>query len=319
MTDKLKISFIIVWANPWPEWFGYFLRSCGANKSIEWLIFSENDSPETIPDNVRFIKISANDLSQRIKDKIGIEPVILHPFKFSDFKPAYGLIFNDFIKDSTFWGYCDVDLVFGDFSKFITGDIIEQFDIISPSVDFFPGHFLLMKNAENINNLFITAPNWKEVLGKPGCYCFDEKICLPPIHPDTLSVQNALKRNVRRHLREYHLIRNPFFHFLNQSFGGVIKKRNFRPDEIKDFNSVINYARLKGNIKTLNQQWFSDDIIKLRDRKKGFRINWKEGRLLDGQNEILYFHFPLSKYSGSFRINETDHSNFTLLNEHIEL
>ncbi len=319
MVNNLKISIIILYRNPWPQWFKYFLRSCKANKAIEWLIFSENDTPEIIPDNVRFIKITAFDLLQRIKDKIGIESIIVHPFKFSDFKPAYGLIFNDYIRDSSFWGYCDIDLIFGNFSKFISKDIIEQFDIISPSADFFPGHFLLMKNVENINNLFKTAQNWKEVLGKPGCYCFDEKICLPPIHPDKLSVQKALKRNVRRHLREYHLIRNPFFHFLNQNFGGVIKKRNFRPDEIKDFNSVINYSRYQGNIKTLNQQWFSDDIIKLRDRKKGFRIDWKDGRLFDGQNEILYFHFPLSKYSDSFRIVETDPSHFTLINDHIDL
>ena len=62
-----------------------------------------------------------------------------------------------------------------------------------------------------------------------------------------------------------------------------------------------------------------DDIIKLRDGNKKYRIEWKEGRLYDGQNEILYFHFPLSKYSGSFRIDETDQTHFALINEHIVL
>jgi hypothetical protein len=317
--NNLKISIIILYGNPWPVWFKYFLRSCETNKSIEWLIFSENDKPETNPDNVRFVKITINDLLHRVKDKIGIEPFLVHPFKFSDFKPAYGLIFNDYIKDSAFWGYCDIDLIFGNFSKFITDDIIENFDFISPSADFFPGHFLLMRNVEKVKNLFKLAWNWKDVLTKPECYCFDEKICLPPIQPDPLSVQKALKRNVKRHLREYGFIRNPFFHLLNQGLGGIRQKKKISLNEIKDFNSAINYSRFQGNIRTLNQQWFSDDIIKLRDHRKSFRIDWKEGRLFDGQNELLYFHFPLSKYSSSFKIYEIDKSYFSLINEHIEV
>ncbi len=120
MTNNFKITIIILYNNPWPEWFNYFLRSCETNKSINWLIFSENKEPGIIPENVRFVHISAKDLSIRIKEKLGIDPVINHPFKYSDFKPAYGVIFEDYIKDSALWGYCDVDLIFGDFSKFIT-------------------------------------------------------------------------------------------------------------------------------------------------------------------------------------------------------
>ena len=319
MINNLKITIINLYNNPWPAWFKYFLLSCETNKSFNWLIISENERPNLVPGNVRFIKISYKDLSHRIKEQLGIEPAIVHPFKFSDYKPAYGLIFKDYLKESTFWGYCDIDLVFGDLSNFITDEVVIKYDIISPSADFFPGHFLLLKNTDRINNLFKLALNWKEILGNPDCYCFDEKVTLPPLKPDSTSIYMALKSNVRRHLREYYFIRNPFFHLLNKSLGGIRKKRKIRLDEIKDFNSAINYSRLHGNIKTLNQQWFNDDIIMLRDRKKSFRIDWKEGKLFDGQNEILYFHFPLSKYSRSFRINEIDHSHFALINEHIEV
>jgi hypothetical protein len=319
LTNSCKITIIILYGHSWPGWFNYFLLSCETNKTINWLIFSENKGPAIIPENVRFIYISAEDLSLRIKEKLDINPVINHPFKFSDFKPAYGLIFEDYIKDSAVWGYCDLDLVFGNFSKFITTEIIKDYDIISPSIDFFPGHFLLLKNHDNLTQLFKLVPDWKEILSQPGCFCFDEKISHPSIQPDSFSIQKALKRNIRKHLREYHLIRNPFFHFMNHSFGRIIKKGKNSLKEIKDFNSAINSLRNQGNIRTYNQQWFMDDIIKLRDGKKSYRIDWNQGRLLDGQNEILYFHFPLSKYSDSFRIDETDKSHFTLINEDIGL
>jgi len=319
MTDNPKINIIILYGNPWPGWFDYFLLSCNTNKTINWLIVSENTKPKVIPENVKFINISTEELILRIKEKLGLNPVITHPFKFADFKPAYGLIFEDYLKDSVFWGYCDIDLIFGNISKFITVDIIEDYDIISPSVDFFPGHFLLLKNKDSLNNLFKLVPNWKEILSRPECFCFDEKISCPPMTPDSYSINKALIKHVRKHLREYKFIRNPLFHYLNQKFGKIIKKRDIRIKEIKDFNSVINSLRYQGSIRTYNQQLFMDDIIKLRDGKKSFRIEWNDGRLVDGQKEILYFHFPLSKYSSSFRIDEIDKSHFTLINEDIGL
>jgi len=317
--NNLKITLIVLYGNPWPGWFDYFLRSCETNKTINWLIFSENSKPEVIPENVRFINISAKDLSLIIKEKLGITPIITHPFKFADFKPAYGLIFEDYLKDSVFWGYCDIDLIFGNISKFITFDIIENYDIISPSVDFFPGHFLLLKNKDSLNNLFKLVPKWKEILSQPECFCFDEKISYPAINPDSNSINEALIKNVMKHLREYKFIRNPLFHYLNQQFGKIIKKRDIRIKEIKDFNSAINSLRYQGSIRTYNQQLFMDDIIKLRDGQKSFRIDCKQGRLFDEQKEILYFHFPLSKYSSSFRIDEIDKSHFSIINEDIGL
>ena len=62
-----------------------------------------------------------------------------------------------------------------------------------------------------------------------------------------------------------------------------------------------------------------DDIIMLRDGKKSFSIEWDHGNLCDGNNELLYFHFPLSKYSDSFRINEIDKYHFFLQNDDIQL
>jgi len=314
-----KINIIILYGNAWPGWFDYFLRSCEKNETINWLIFSGNENPKAITDNIRFINISAEDLTGRIKEKLGINPVIKHSFKFADFKPAYGLIFEDYLKDCTFWGYCDIDLVFGNISKFITQQITEDYDIISPSIDFFPGHFMLLKNQSNINHLFKLVPDWKEIFSQPECFCFDEKIAYPPIQPDSYHIHQALVRNVRKHIREYKFIRNPLFHYLNKQFRRIIKKRKMKLREIKDFNSAINAFRYQGNARIFNQQWFMDDIIKLRDGKTFFRIEWKQGRLIDGQDEILYFHFPISKYSNSFRINEIDQSHFILLNDDIRL
>ena len=36
------------------------------------------------------------------------------PYKLCDFKPAYGFIFGEYLKEYDYWGHCDIDIVWGD-------------------------------------------------------------------------------------------------------------------------------------------------------------------------------------------------------------
>ena len=42
----------------------------------------------------------------------------------------FGHIFSDYLVGYDFWGYGDIDLIYGNISKFITRDMLEQFDCI---------------------------------------------------------------------------------------------------------------------------------------------------------------------------------------------
>ena len=48
------------------------------------------------------------------------------PYKLCDFKPAYGEIFNEFISSFDYWGYCDVDLIWGNIRKFLSNDLLDK-------------------------------------------------------------------------------------------------------------------------------------------------------------------------------------------------
>ena len=47
-----------------------------------------------------------------------------------------------------FWGYCDIDLIFGNIRKFITDDILDKYDKILSR-----GHFTLFRNKDSINTI----------------------------------------------------------------------------------------------------------------------------------------------------------------------
>ena len=73
-----------------------------------------------------------------------IIPVVLHkPYKLCDYRICYGAVFQDFIKNYDFWGFCDIDLLWGNIRTFITEGILNKYDKIG-----FQGHSTLVRNID---------------------------------------------------------------------------------------------------------------------------------------------------------------------------
>ena len=74
---------------------------------------------------------------------------IKRPYKLCDFRPAYGLIFEEYLKNYDFWGHCDIDQIFGNIKNFVTEEVLNKYDKINKN-----GHFVLYRNTLRMNNLF---------------------------------------------------------------------------------------------------------------------------------------------------------------------
>lgn len=172
MQSKWKIVLIVPYYGRFPNYFDLFLKSCEFNRSVNWLIFSDN-SYDSLPPNVNLVKMSLNELEALISNKLEKNVELPHPYKLCDFKPAYGFIFSDYIKEFDFWGHCDLDMIFGDIRRFITDDILEKYDKILTH-----GHFTLYRNNETVNRYFLlTAPNempFYDVINIKETMYFDE-------------------------------------------------------------------------------------------------------------------------------------------------
>lgn len=107
-------------------------------------------------------------------EKLGFEVNVCSPYKVCDFKPAYGLIFFDYIKEYDFWGQSDIDVIFGDIRAFFNDDFLNSFDFINPRHDYTTGCFMLFKNTDVMNNMFKKSKDYKRVFSDCTHYCFDE-------------------------------------------------------------------------------------------------------------------------------------------------
>ena len=112
--NKTKIIFIIPCIGKYPWYFPYFLKSCVYNADIDFKILSDSDIPLSVkPDNVELIPYSLEKFNEDATKALGFKINIEQAYKLCDFKPAYGSIFSDYVKGYDFWGYCDIDVIFG--------------------------------------------------------------------------------------------------------------------------------------------------------------------------------------------------------------
>jgi hypothetical protein len=169
------ICFVIVYFGKWPIWFPAFLHSCRTNSTVNWIIFTDCGSPGGHPSNVVFYYKTMRQIKELIMGKLGKYASLKDAYKICDYKPAFGVIFDDYLTEYEFWGHCDVDIIWGDIRRYITEEILDKYDIVSTRKGRMSGHCSLFKNTFKINRLFMRSSEFEEVTRQVKCRAFDEE------------------------------------------------------------------------------------------------------------------------------------------------
>lgn len=166
-TAASTIRMIVPYFGSFPKWFPAYLLSCKYNPQIEWLFLTDAQPPSPCPSNVRFERLDMNELRHRAETILGC-PVNKGVYSQCDLRPAYGVLFEDRLKDAAFWGHCDVDLIWGRLESFLSQTNLARFDILSSRRSQIAGHCTIYRNTTNVNTLFERIPNYRSLLADPG-------------------------------------------------------------------------------------------------------------------------------------------------------
>ncbi len=169
-----SIAFIIPYFGKWPIWFPAFLKSCESNPTIHWIFFTDCEIPLNYPSNVKIFAVKMEDMAILFNRKIGVNVAIQHPVKFCDLKPTYGHVFEEYLKGYDFWGFCDIDIIWGDIRKFITEEMLQQYDLVSSRISTVSGHFTILRNNLYNRLLYKTDGIYKELFKESKYLWFDE-------------------------------------------------------------------------------------------------------------------------------------------------
>lgn len=167
-----SIAVLIPYFGELPNYFPIFLKSCETNGSIDWILFTDVCKNYDYPKNVHIVRMEFSILQRMVQDKFDFEVSLSSPYKLCDYRPAFGYIFEEYISEYDFWGYGDVDLIYGDIRKYLTDDVMKCEKV------FDRGHFSLVRNSYENNRMFMESNRYKDyykqVFQSEKAFNFDE-------------------------------------------------------------------------------------------------------------------------------------------------
>lgn len=170
-----NILVVAVWFGEKPETFDMWLHSCEQNEDINWLLITDMSLKNLkVKKNIHIVEMSMSSFEKKLSKYSNLKLNMLRPYKACDYRPLFGGLLDLVPGHWDFWGHCDIDMVFGNVKKFLTEELLEQYDKI-----FGVGHFSLYRNIESVNNFYknkFDEFDYREILQDSAHRGFDEHI-----------------------------------------------------------------------------------------------------------------------------------------------
>lgn len=193
----MKIAMLFPYFGKLPEWFNLYLFSCSRNSDIDFIFYTDCSVDGPIPENVKFNYISFPDFCTKVSSILNVNFYPESPYKICDLRPFFGHIFKKDLRDYDFWGYGDIDLVYGDLSYLIKKT--NKYDLVTSHADRVAGHFALIRKKSDYTHLCYKIDRWKERLEEEYVYGFDEHDFTSLVYPFTKRIWSAYRR-IGKHL-----------------------------------------------------------------------------------------------------------------------
>lgn len=174
MKNTNRIVLILPYYGKLPPYFAYFLKSV-EGRCFDVLFISDCNICGRVPPNFIQIRLCFNEFVEKIRSKLEFDIALESPYKLCDYKPLYGYILEEYIKDYEYFAFGDCDVVFGKKMDEEIARLIEaDYDVMSFRKHWISGSFCILKNKLIIRELPFRATNLKEILQSSTCQCFDE-------------------------------------------------------------------------------------------------------------------------------------------------
>ena len=173
---KNDILLIQLWIGEIPDYFRYHLKTT-ENLNVDFLFITDQDINIKYG-NYSILKKTKDEIIELINGKLGVNLNNIENRNFTNLKPALANLFESHVKEYKYFGFYDIDVLFGDLEKFLLPHI-EHYDVISFGNEKFcnriSGPFTIIKNTENNRKLYqLELQSLISRLNNYGVDAFDE-------------------------------------------------------------------------------------------------------------------------------------------------
>lgn len=168
-----NIALLIPYFGSFPDYFPFYLHSLQYNPELHVYILSDSYYAGELPSNCTIIEYSLDKFKLAVKEKLAISCEFNEPIKMCDYRPAYGLLFQEYISGYEYWAFGDLDVIYGDIINMLP-DNWDSYDVISMLDKWVSGSLFILRNDKRINEIFKKSSAWENVYSSSVHYAFDE-------------------------------------------------------------------------------------------------------------------------------------------------
>lgn len=242
----------------WPEWINLFIESCKRNPTVHWRFYTDCGEPENKAGNVDYVHVSFTDYKALARERLGINFDPPAPYKLCDLRPCLGWIHGRDVAGFPFFGYGDVDVIYGNIRAFYTDDVLSRANVLSTHPERLAGHFAVLRNTRQFRHAFVNIRGYQALLEKPANVHMDEGYFTTVLYP------SAGRPRILR----------PIIDYLYPPLDGMLF--------VERHSTVLSPRRWHDGTMGYPQKWFW---------RRGRLTNER-----DGDREFLYLHFMRWKY-----------------------
>ena len=219
---------IMPYFGKFPIWFELYLYGCSKNVNFDFYFITDCDVPSKIYSNTIFIRTSFCEYCELISKKLSISFSPRSPYKLCDVKPFYGVIHSDIIANYDYWGYGDIDVLYGDLNIILRKS--RKYDVFSAHADRLSGHFTVVRARSFYSAACYEINNWRSRLEDEYVYGLDEHDFTEIVYP----LQKFIWK-MYRHLGKYLGFKWYTFFAMPNTFTNLFSRHSF----VEYFTSIL--------------------------------------------------------------------------------
>lgn len=232
---KNKIAIILPYFGAFPKWMSLFVEGCRNNEFIDFIIYSDCKYEYNCP-NIIFHEISFSAFCQQISEALSINFKPASAYKLCGLRPFLGYIFQEELKDYDFWGFCDLDLVFGNLRLLFNANNLLKYDVISTQGDRISGPLCIIRNSKEYREAAFRINGWQDLVLSPKMIPIDEKyfsdLLAPVLKPlrglNRLILRNIFPLKIAKKVNDF--ISRPIIKYLATKKKQLYKETNSSPE-----------------------------------------------------------------------------------------
>jgi hypothetical protein len=166
-----KIMIAIPYFGALPKWFEIWLFTARRNDKIDFHLFQEAlaDSQDG---NVFYHRMTMADFN-KLPLLMAERCTLNNPYKICDYRPLLAELFPDIVSRYAYWGFGDLDVVYGDILSVLSSSF-GKFDYISTGWEGESGPLAFLRNSEQVNRLWRSIPDIHRKLNRDMYVGVDE-------------------------------------------------------------------------------------------------------------------------------------------------